>query len=195
MQIRLPITNYSIVWHLPPLADPGPCRLAIQLALLSSFNCLSSLPATSLRRAASLAWGEIIEAVSARSRQARRTLQIPPWKDHPGISWPSWGAPCRTWCILLLWPRALLIKTNDWVFKLLLIWPTFMTMVCCTRHQALLLQGHFWKYGHSIAGKQGKQACNLIYQGVAVDDQFPSFHLNTFFTTIHWDIDLVQLLQ
>ena len=89
MQIRLPITNYSIVWHLPPLADPGPCRLSIQLALLSSFNCLSNLPATSLRRAASLAWGEIIEAVSARSRQARRTLQIPPWKGHPGRSWSN----------------------------------------------------------------------------------------------------------
>ena len=39
--------DYINMWHLPPLADPGPRKLAIQLALLSSFNCLSNLPATS----------------------------------------------------------------------------------------------------------------------------------------------------
>ena len=37
----------------------APHRFAIQVALLSSFNCLSNLPATSRLRAASLAWGEI----------------------------------------------------------------------------------------------------------------------------------------
>ena len=51
--------DYINMWHLPPLADPGPRRLAIQLALLSSLNCLSNLPATSLLRAASLACGEM----------------------------------------------------------------------------------------------------------------------------------------
>ena len=51
--------DYINMWHLPPLADPGPRKLAIQLALLSSFNCLSNLPATSRLRAASLAWGDI----------------------------------------------------------------------------------------------------------------------------------------
>ena len=29
--------DYINMWHLPPLADPGPRKLAIQLALLSSF--------------------------------------------------------------------------------------------------------------------------------------------------------------
>ena len=38
--------NQIKVWHLPLLADPGPAKLAIQLALLSSRICLSILPAT-----------------------------------------------------------------------------------------------------------------------------------------------------
>ena len=60
MQIKvLAKADYINMWHLPPLADPGPRRLAIQLALLSSLNCLSNLPATSLLRAASLACGEM----------------------------------------------------------------------------------------------------------------------------------------
>ena len=50
--------DYINMWHLPPLADdPGPCTLAIQLALLSYLNCNSNLPVTSLLRAASLACG------------------------------------------------------------------------------------------------------------------------------------------
>ena len=73
---QLQITNYSIVWHLPPLAEPGPCRLAIQLALLSSFNCLSSLPATSLRRAASLAWGEITPTREIRHWACALAMQV-----------------------------------------------------------------------------------------------------------------------
>ena len=51
--------DYINMWHLPPLADPGSRRLAIQLALLSSLNCLSNMPATSLLRAVSLACGEM----------------------------------------------------------------------------------------------------------------------------------------
>ena len=51
--------NQINVWHLPLLADPGPAKLAIQLALLSSRICLSILPATSLLLAASLALGVI----------------------------------------------------------------------------------------------------------------------------------------
>ena len=47
--------NQISVWHLPLLADLGPAKLAIQLALLSSRICLSLLPATSLLLAASLA--------------------------------------------------------------------------------------------------------------------------------------------
>ena len=60
MQIKvLAKADYNNVWHLPPLADPGPRKLAIQLALLSSLNCLSNLPATSLLQAASLACREM----------------------------------------------------------------------------------------------------------------------------------------
>ena len=76
LDYQIQITNYSIVWHLPPLADPGPCRLAIQLALLSSFNCLSSLPATSLRRAASLAWGEITPTREIRHWACALAMQV-----------------------------------------------------------------------------------------------------------------------
>ena len=56
MQIKvLAKADYIKMWHLPPL----PRRLAIQLALLSSLNCLSNMPATSLLRAVSLACGEM----------------------------------------------------------------------------------------------------------------------------------------
>ena len=68
--------DYINMWHLPPLADPGPRKLAIQLALLSSFNCLSNLPATSRLRAASLAWGDITPIREIRHWACALTMQV-----------------------------------------------------------------------------------------------------------------------
>ena len=70
--------DYINMLHLPPLADPDPRKLAIQLALLSSFNCLSNLPATSRLRAASLAWGEITFSFWGRTskRNKETTLSL-----------------------------------------------------------------------------------------------------------------------
>ena len=64
------------MWYLPPLADPGPRKLAIQLALLSSLNCLSNLPATSRLRAASLAWGDITPIREIRHWACALTMQV-----------------------------------------------------------------------------------------------------------------------
>ena len=68
--------DYINMWHLPPLADPGPRKLAIQLAFLSSFNCLSNLPATSRLRAASLAWGDITPIREIRHWACALTMQV-----------------------------------------------------------------------------------------------------------------------
>ena len=133
------------------------------------------------------------EAVSAKARQGE-TLQIPPWKGHPGRWWSNLveehlAAPDVFFSCgqELCWSKPTIESLNFYWFGQH-SWRWFVvlaTKLCAITRTSL-------KSGHSIAGKQGKQACNLIYQGVAVDEQFPSFHLNTFFTNIHWDIDLVQ---
>ena len=51
-------------------------RPAIQFALLSSLNCLSILPAASLRWAASLAWGEMTPTREMRHWAWARTMQV-----------------------------------------------------------------------------------------------------------------------
>ena len=64
------------MWQRPCRAQPGPLRLAIQWALLSSLSSLSILPATSRLLAASLACGVITPTLEMRHWACALTIVV-----------------------------------------------------------------------------------------------------------------------
>ena len=80
---------------MPLLAQPGPLRLAIHWAFLSSLHCLSTLPCTSLLWAAPLAAGEMTPTREIKHWAFALTTQVLTllryWLmmslSYPSISW------------------------------------------------------------------------------------------------------------
>ena len=69
-------SSYAPMWQRPLLAHPGPRRLAIHWAALSSRICLSILPVTSLLCAACLASGEITPTREIKHCACALTIQL-----------------------------------------------------------------------------------------------------------------------